>query len=332
MSQQRVPSAADGLSLKVLRLSRPSLSYQTCLPHPTPNNSLHISPKAGLSYPGDNQDDQFILSPLLTLPPSFGSAYVGETFSCTLSANNELPTSSSSRKINSINISAEMQTPSQTVPLDLIAHPSTSPAPLAPGESVQRIVRFDLKEEGRHILAVRVNFSETLMVEGNGEGGTAASGGRTRTFRKLYQFEAGSCLNVRTKVTDISKVKGTQPIHVALEAQLEHVGESAIVLESVTMSPNPPFTSTSLNSHYNLTDSPPSSSKQDRLQTLHPRDIMQVAFLLTQQTPNADGNEAMRKDIAKEKVVVLGHLNISWRSAMGDKGVLTTGLLTLRRN
>ncbi|KAI9776719.1 MAG: hypothetical protein M1835_005437 [Candelina submexicana] len=268
----------------------------------------------------------------LTLPPSFGSAYVGETFSCTLSANNELPISSTSRKINSINISAEMQTPSQTVPLDLIAHPSTSPAPLAPGESVQRIVRFDLKEEGRHILAVRVNFSETLMVEGNGEGGTAASGGRTRTFRKLYQFEAGSCLNVRTKVTDISKVKGVQPIHVALEAQLEHVGDSAIVLESVNMSPNPPFTSTSLNSHYNLTDSPSSSSKQDRLQTLNPRDIMQVAFLLTQQTPNADGNEAMRKDIAKDKVIVLGQLNISWRSAMGDKGVLTTGSLTLRRS
>ncbi|MBH1945675.1 DUF974 domain-containing protein, partial [Erythrobacter sp. YJ-T3-07] len=31
------------------------------------------------------------MTPILNLPPSFGSAYVGETFSCTLCANCEVP-------------------------------------------------------------------------------------------------------------------------------------------------------------------------------------------------------------------------------------------------
>ena len=35
-------------------------------------------------------DCQFALSPSLSLPPAFGSTYVGETFACALCVNNEL--------------------------------------------------------------------------------------------------------------------------------------------------------------------------------------------------------------------------------------------------
>ncbi len=138
-----------------------------------------------------------------------------------------------------------MQTPSQTVPLDQIQADDDEEAnaqPLKPGSSLQRIIRFDLKEEGRHILAVRVNFQETLLsAQESASGEKQAAGGRARTFRKLYQFEAQPCLNVRTKITPIERALGGGPtnlgatkepaIKVALEAQLEHVGEGAIVLE-----------------------------------------------------------------------------------------------------
>lgn len=46
------------------RLSRPSLSYQ----YPLPAADTKISSKASLSYPADNVDDQFILTPNVRRP------------------------------------------------------------------------------------------------------------------------------------------------------------------------------------------------------------------------------------------------------------------------
>lgn len=65
---------------------------------------------ASLAY-GTNADTNpecFILSPILNLPPSFGSAYVGETFSCTLCVNHDVPEGSVDDKfIRDVRIEAE---------------------------------------------------------------------------------------------------------------------------------------------------------------------------------------------------------------------------------
>lgn len=179
----------------------------------------------------------------LTLPAAFGSAYVGETFSCSLSANNELLVEETSCVVSSIRMIAEMQTPSQIVPLEL--HPSgedhDGKTGLTQAESIQRIVRFDLKEEGNHVLAVSVSYTETLTTQSlESEGGIRASGGRVRTFRKLYQFVAQPCLNVRTKATELAPKEvenrslgpygKTKLYRFALEAQLENVGDGIITL------------------------------------------------------------------------------------------------------
>lgn len=100
---------------------------------------------------------------------------------------------------------------------------------------MQRIVQFPLREEGNHVLAVSVSYTET-----DGPDGQATSG-RMRSFRKLYQFLAQPCVSVRTKASELpprevddrtlgpyGKVK---LIRFALEAQLENVGEGAITLE-----------------------------------------------------------------------------------------------------
>lgn len=131
-----------------------------------------------------------------------------------------------------------MQTPSQVASLELeSADDETASADgLDKAQSLQKIVRFDLKEEGNHILAVSVSYTETLM-------GTdyQASSGRVRTFRKLYQFVAQPCLSVRTKASELPSVevenKSLGPYgrarlsRYALEAQLENVGDSAVVLK-----------------------------------------------------------------------------------------------------
>ncbi|KAL5050264.1 hypothetical protein BDW71DRAFT_203664 [Aspergillus fruticulosus] len=332
MARPRAHSGADApkephsVSLKVLRLSRPSLSYQ----YPLPAANTKISSKASLSFPSDNVDTQFILTPNLTLPATFGSAYVGETFACTLSANNELP-EDTSRVITSVRIVAEMQTPSQVSSLDLEPSDTSFNDGLQKGQSLQKIVRFDLKEEGNHILAVSVSYTETLM--GND---LQAASGRVRTFRKLYQFVAQPCLSVRTKSSELAprevdnKSLGpygkTRLLRFALEAQLENVGDGAVVIKQTRLNPKAPFKALSLNwdlERPDRTNTPPP--------TLNPRDVLQVAFLVEQEEGQQEGLEALQKDLRRDGRAVLGQLSIEWRSSMGDKGFLTTGNLLTRK-
>jgi hypothetical protein len=216
-----------------LRLSRPSLATQYALPN---SQDLGISPKASLAYPSqEDTKSQFLLSPVLNLPEAFGSAYVGETFSCTLCANNELDVSDTTKTVSGVRIQGDMQTPSNPAgsPLDLTGSRSDSEDATSPGpsESLQRILRFELKEEGNHVLAVTVTYTETALGEGK------AASGRVRTFRKLYQFVAQQLLSVRTKAGELTQQSG--PPKYLLEAQLENMGETAVCLEVRDLSCHP---------------------------------------------------------------------------------------------
>ncbi|KAF1849937.1 uncharacterized protein K460DRAFT_360786 [Cucurbitaria berberidis CBS 394.84] len=309
--------APHSVSLKVLRLSRPSLATQYPLPNPT---NLGISPKASLAYPSQNgTEDKFILSPVLNLPEAFGSAYVGETFSCTLCANNELDTLDTTKVVSGVRIQGDMQTPSNPTgsPLDLAGSLDDGDNTVSPGpgESLQRILRFELKEEGNHVLAVTVTYTETALGEGK------AASGRVRTFRKLYQFVAQQLLSVRTKAGEVSQKDG--PSRYLLEAQLENMGEAAVCLEAVNVNPKPPLKSTSLNWDMN-----PLGSHQHNNPILSPRDVIQVAFLLNQESNMEEGVDGTAPGDNKR---VLGQLAIQWRSALGDRGSLSTGWLTARQ-
>jgi hypothetical protein len=121
-----------------------------------------------------------------------------------------------------------MQTPSTPAgsPLELAGpegqdETQTSPGP---GESLQKILRFELKEEGNHVLAVTVTYTETALA---GEG--KAASGRVRTFRKLYQFVAQQLLSVRTKAGELIAKDGMSRF--LLEAQLENMGEGTVSFE-----------------------------------------------------------------------------------------------------
>ncbi len=153
---------------------------------------------ASLAYHsgGGTNSEPFILSPILNLPPSFGSAYVGETFSCTLCAN---PRRARARHGGEVpprgahpggDEDAVVGDRLQAGPEPEHDGGRTEPEgrDLEKGQTMQKVVNFDLKEEGNHVLAVTVSYYE----------GTDTSG-RTRTFRKLYQFICKASMIVRTK-------------------------------------------------------------------------------------------------------------------------------------
>ena len=309
------------------RLTRPSLALQ----HPLPRELEHeigIPHTASLAYPSTSSDQQYIISANLSLPPSFGSAYVGETFACSLCANNELQ-SSLDKAVSGVRILAEMQTPSQSVPLQLyFAHPDTDDRENEPGSSLQKIIRFDLKEEGNHVLAVNVSYTDATK-----SGGQVVAS-KARSFRKLYQFVAQPCLSVRTKATELNAIEipdkslgpygKTSLVRFALEAQLENVSEGTIVLESAKLHPRRPFKATSLNWDAGDDD----GLKQP---ILAPRDVLQVAYVVEQDQGINEGLDELKAMLKNDGRAVLGHLSIQWRGNMGEPGSLSTGSLMTRR-
>lgn len=311
------------------RLSRPSIAEQ----HPLPkNNVAKIPSSVSLAFPDDAAEQDFILSPNLTLPPAFGSAYVGEAFSCSLCANNELIQGNTTKSITGVRITAEMQTPSQTVPLPVSGTEDDDPnAILDYGASLQRIIRYDLREEGNHVLIVDLTYVENLLSQDN-----ATSTPKVRSFRKLYQFAAQPCLSVRTKATELAVQevpdKSLGPygrshlVRYVLEAQLENVSEGTIILEQTKLLAYPPFKGTSLN-----WDISRDKGEAEENPLLNPRDVLQLAFLVEQEPENTDGLEELRANLKRDGRTILGQIALEWRSAMGEKGQLTTGTLFSRR-
>ena len=217
-----------------------------------------------------------------------------------------------------------MQAPYGTEPLDLT--PSDDEATgdqMNPGKSLQKIVYFELKEEGNHVLAVSLSYSETTMSQDR-----SAASGRVRTFRKLYQFVAQPCLSVRTKVSDFpaslcKRTAQTQRVsRFALEAQLENMAHSTVSLEYVQFNPQPPFHSTSLNWDLGGGHTPNAD-----MPVLVPRDVMQVAFLIEDEAGGGDNTPQEMKDGRTR----LGQLSMQWRTAFGDRGSLNTGWLMTKR-
>ena len=191
---------------------------------------MQIHPKASLAYAAADPTNNFVISPALTLPESFRSAYVGEEFACTLCANNEVLPEDASKSISGIRVLAEMQMPlGETITLDLEdaadGAANTEDAHSKPGATIQKIVRLNLSEPGQHVLAVTVTYTE----HANAPDGSA-QGARVRTFRKLYQFVAQPLINVKTKTGDIAATQSGK-VRYALEAQLQNLGDRTVCLE-----------------------------------------------------------------------------------------------------
>ncbi|OTB12939.1 hypothetical protein K445DRAFT_39846, partial [Daldinia sp. EC12] len=335
MSHQRYPSIdpkePHSVSLKVLRLSRPSLVVQHPLPTPVSlpaasahHHHHHQEPPipASLAYHtnGDTNPDPFLLAPILQLPPSFGSAYVGETFSCTLCANHdvplpgELPPAAGRKFTRDVRIEAEMKTPGSSAALKLPLlgangghNHAKGGVDLEPGDTLQRIVNFDLKEEGNHVLAVTVSYYEATETSG-----------RTRTFRKLYQFICKGSLIVRTKVGALLPPPPLPSERWVMEAQLENCSEDVMQLSRVGLDLEPGL-------RYQDCNWEVVGSGGGR-PVLHPGEVEQCCFVV-EEDPKPDG---AKLKVDEDGRIVFGVLGIGWRSEMGNKGFLSTGKLGTR--
>lgn len=288
--------------------------------------------EASLAYrsKADTNPAPFLLSPILNLPVSFGSAYVGETFSCTLCANNDLASEGGTGKtIRDVRIEAEMKTPGLGQAQKLRLSPpdgqdtnkndddgdnSTTTATtttsagvdLEPGSTLQKIVSFDLKEEGNHVLAVTVSYYEA-----------SETSGRTRTFRKLYQFICKASLIVRTKVGMLGTDERGRRRWV-LEAQLENCSEDAMQLDRVVMELEAGFRYQDCN-----WGSAPAAAADKPV--LHPGEVEQVCFVVEEHDVDVVAGAT-----AGDGRLVFGVLGIGWRGEMGNRGFLSTGKLGTR--
>ncbi|KAI3391034.1 hypothetical protein diail_8101, partial [Diaporthe ilicicola] len=363
--------------LTLFRLSRPSLVAQHPIPPSAAPSTTPRQPPvpASLAYgtTHDTNPSPFLLSPILNLPPSFGSAYVGETFSCTLCANHEVPPAAEPapsqaplqpgegapappqpprKYIRDVRIEAEMKTPNSSAVTKLDLSPSIAAAAgegddnggktgvdLEPGRTLQRIVNFDLKEEGNHVLGVTVSYYEATDTSG-----------RTRTFRKLYQFICKPSLIVRTKASPLApaplKAAGPPPLtpppdgddgdapasgggegppavgetsrrrrrRWVLEAQLENCSEDTTELERVVLQLEPGLSSRDCNWEASGSPRP----------VLHPGEVEQVCFVIEE---SDDGGSGVEEQDGK---ILFGVLGIGWRTEMGQRGYLATNKLGTR--
>ena len=95
--------------------------------------------------------------------------------------------------------------------------------------------------------------------------------------------------------------------------------------QAVSVNPKPPLRSTSLN-----WDAYAPGADQQRAPILSPRDVVQVAFILEQESGTEQPDSEEAGSVADNKRL-LGQLAIQWRGALGDRGSLSTGWLTCRR-
>ena len=224
--------------------------------------------------------------------------------------------------VASVKMQAEMQTPSAKVPLKLNSDDHGKEPNIETSQTIQGIVHFDLREEGNHVLAVTLSYNENTISKDR-----SASSGRVRSFRKLYQFAAQPCLGVRTKISPLVDSSGeqTQQLSYSLEAQLENLADAAVTLEKISFTPRTESALQVQSMNWDDITNDKEDGEIEQSPCLSPRDVWQVAFLV-----KAMDDPLPENMITKDGRVILGQLVIQWRTAMGNKGYLSTGWLLAR--
>ena len=156
------------VALKVMRLCRPSLGFglpvpfETGPPKPTP------------------ADADFALSGMMMLPQSFGDIYLGETFSCYISMCN-----CSAVSLSNVGLKVEVQTQLQRETLSDSSKAESSIARFAPQQTLDRIIAYELRDVGIHILICSALYSDAY--------------GEKKYFRKFFKFQVQNPLSMKSK-------------------------------------------------------------------------------------------------------------------------------------
>ncbi|XP_067044830.1 trafficking protein particle complex subunit 13-like [Acropora muricata] len=288
------------LTLKVMRLTRPSL-YTSLpvtnelqdLPVVTFENAQvsDITSVKGLSA--------FALGELFVLPQTFGNIFLGEVFSSYVSVHND-----SNQPVKDIVIKTDLQTSSQR--LNLSGTANMPVAKLDPDESFDQVIQHEVKELGTHILVCAVSY--------------ASLAGEKMYFRKFFKFQVLKPLDVKTKFYNAVDDE------VFLEAQVQNITSSPMVMESVKLEPSTIYTVTNLNTIQDKEKRDSTVSGEEcssesvfgMRSYMNPNDTRQYLYKLTPTAPAFKNTKVTN---------AVGKLDIVWRTAFGERGRLQTSQL-----
>ncbi|KAF5820751.1 putative trafficking protein particle complex subunit 13 [Helianthus annuus] len=307
--------STQSLAFRVMRLCRPTFQVETPLrfelsdlilgedllddPSAAPQlrHLLHtIDSSTDLTYTNrfllrDDPSDAMGLPGMLVLPQSFGAIYLGETFCSYISINN-----SSSFEVRDIIIKAEIQTERQRI---LLLDTSKTPVEtIRAGGRYDFIVEHDVKELGAHTLVCTAQYSD-----GDAE---------RKYLPQYFKFIVSNPLSVRTKVRVVKETT-------YLEACLENNTKSNLYMDQVDFEPTSNWSATLLKADSHLSE-----------KSVLTREILKPPILiksgggihnyLYQLKSLLDGSAPSKFEGSN----VLGKLQITWRTNLGEPGRLQT--------
>jgi hypothetical protein len=278
------------LTLKVMRLSRPGFQVAPTVLC----ESTDIPFDALVPNESTSGIEAFGMTSFLQLPNNFGIIYLGEVFRIYISLNNPTP-----HEVYSTTLKVELQTSAQWIRLFESIDDRQGPiAKFGPGESHDYVISHEVKEGGVNILSCTVNY-ETQNKE-------------KKSFRKFFKFQVMNPLTITPRIHSIQDT-------VYLEATIENSTQSPLFIETVKMEPTELFSCSDLNAAPPAPNIPNSDVIfSHSIVYMKPATARQYLFMLVPKTPGS--TEAK---IAQ----VVGKLEITWRSTLGEVGRLQTAPL-----
>ncbi|XP_021726418.1 trafficking protein particle complex subunit 13-like isoform X1 [Chenopodium quinoa] len=306
--------ANHSLAFRVMRLCRPSLHVETPLLFDPADllvgegDSSSLLPHSLSSDNSDNGSDndlsfrsRFLLSDpssasglsgLLVLPQSFGAIYLGETFCSYISINN-----SSNFEVREIVIKAEIQTERQRI---LLLDTSKSPVEtIRAGGRYDFIVEHDVKELGAHTLVCSAMYND--------------SDGVRKYLPQFFKFIVANPLSVRTKVRMVKDLT-------FLEACIENHTKSNLYMDQVEFQPAQHWGATVLTADTNLAEKDSTSDKEIFKPPVLIKSGGGIHNFLYQLKLSAQESTQTRIEGSN----ILGKLQITWRTNLGEPGRLQT--------
>ncbi|XP_033636886.1 trafficking protein particle complex subunit 13-like isoform X2 [Asterias rubens] len=283
------------LSLKVMRLPKSSFITTTPVlfePRDLAGGSIikDVCPNLGL----DDGMQHFSVGQLLMLPQDFGSIYLGETFSSYVSVHND-----SQHVVKDILLKTDLQTSSQRLTLSGAGTPAH--LELKQAECIDEVIHHEVKELGTHILVCAVFYN--------------TQAGESMYFRKFFKFQVLKPLDVKTKFYN------AESNEVYLEAQIQNITQSPLVMEKVLLEPTAEYKVKELNT-IETNGVSNSESTFGNFTYLNPLDTRQYLYCLKAKPLPGTDKPAVIKGVSN-----IGKLDIVWKTSMGERGRLQTSQL-----
>lgn len=283
------------LSLKVMRLTRPSLFTGLAIgsdARDLPGDYLNADIRSDIAIPQGIPNTG--VGHMLLLPQSFGNIYLGETFSCCLCVHND-----GNEVIREVSIKAVLQMSNQRVPL-LGEEENESLHQLDGNATINEVIQHEVKDIGTHILVCAVSYLSPI--------------GDRLSFRKFFKFQVMKPLDVKTKFYNAEDYVSDE---VYLEAGVQNITSGPLCLERVELEPSPFFSVTPMNTLAQESN----SLVFGRMNVVNPHDTRQYLYCLKPK-PEARMNLSLLR-----QATAIGKLDIVWRTNMGDRGRLQTSQL-----